>query len=436
MKQRMIALLLVLAMGSAIVVSAVAEEPVQEKGEVTTITAVDATEAKTTTGVVTEEAEAAEAEAPENAEPKAPEEIPEAMGEMLLFKDLEELVKKNNLSYKSLGATIGAMDELESISAATESGITTMEGQIDALKQQLIAATDEEKPDIQAAIDVYEEKLADAKQGKASLDSMIQDTTQMEAGRKQLILGAQTVFIALVSMEQQKAALERQLAGLDRTVEEMKLRADMGQVSQLQLMELESGRGSLVSGLATLRMNISNYKMQLEQMVGKEMTGKIRLGTLPAVTDAELDALDFEADLKMVERRSTDVQAASASQDRVYDMAIKMSGMGSAIADMMDAADYSYKEAKLQAEMKFRMLYAQLQDCRQIVKSAETALECEELACQAAELKYSQGAISENTLLAAKDELSAARDSLQTAKNDLFSTYNNYCWAVKHGVLN
>ena len=215
----------------------------------------------------------------------------------------------------------------------------------------------------------------------------------------------------------------------------MELRKDVGQVSRLQLMELQSGRASLVSGLATLRMNITNYTMQLEQMVGKKMTGKTPLGTLPAVTDAELDALDFEADLKMVLRRSTDVQAASASQDQVYDMSVSMSGMSDAISDMQDAADYTYKEAKQQAEMKFRMLYAQLQDCRQIIKAAETALECEKLAYQATELKYQQGTVSKNALLTAEDELKTAEDSLRTAKNNLFSTYNNYCWAVKHGVL-
>ena len=425
MKQRMMALLLVLAMASAIVVSAVAEEPVQN-GEVTTITAVETETAEVV--ATAPETETEVAEAPENAEPKAPEELPEATGELLLFKDLEELVKKNNLTYQSLGATIGAMGDLEDTAGAMKQGIDFLQSQIDAL--------DPDVPEEAAQIAALKEDLAEARTAYSSVKSMIQDTTQMEAGRKQLILGAQTVFIALVGMEQQETALERQLAALDRTVEEMKLRNDMGQVSQLQLMELESGRESLVSGLATLRMNMTNYTMQLEQMVGKEMTGKTRLGTLPAVTAAELDALDFEADLKTVLRRSTDVQAASASLDQTDELATSMAGASSAFWDLWDAADYTLKEAKQKAEMKFRMLYAQLQDGRQVLAAAETALECEELAYQAAELKYQQGAVSKNALLTAEDELKTAQEAVQTAKNNLFSTYNNYCWAVKHGVLN
>ena len=426
MKQRMIALLLVLALASAVVVSAVAEEPAQESGEVTTITTVQpsddiAGETETVQDAVTE------VEAPENAEPKAAEDVPQTTGELLLFKDLEELVKKNNPTYQSLGATISAMNELEDTAGTMQQGVAYLKAQLDAL--------DESVPEEAAQIPALKEALAEAQSQYNSLKSMIQDTTQMEAGRKQLILGAQAMYIALVGMEQQETALERQLAALDRAEEELELRADMGQVSQLQVMELKSGRASLVSGLTTLRMNISNYKMQLEQMVGRELAGNTRMGELPAVTDAELNGIDFEADLKAALRKSTDIQAANASLDQTDELATSMSGI-SAFWDLWDAADHTVQATKQQVEMKFRMLYAQLQDQRQILTAARTALECEELAYQAAELKYQQGTISKNVLLTAEDELKTAQEAVQTAKNNLFSTYNNYCWAVKHGILN
>ena len=52
------------------------------------------------------------------------------------------------------------------------------------------------------------------------------------------------------------------------------------------------------------------------------------------------------------------------------------------------------------------------------------------------ELKYQRGMISKNALLTAEDELKTAQESVQTAQDNLFSTYNNYRWAVDHGVLN
>jgi len=65
-----------------------------------------------------------------------------------------------------------------------------------------------------------------------------------------------------------------------------------------------------------------------------------------------------------------------------------------------------------------------------------TALESEKLAFRAAELKYQQGTLSQNAYLTARDELETAEEAVQKASNDLFSAYNNYCWAVEHGILN
>jgi outer membrane protein TolC len=59
----------------------------------------------------------------------------------------------------------------------------------------------------------------------------------------------------------------------------------------------------------------------------------------------------------------------------------------------------------------------------------------EQLAYQAAELKFNQGSISKNALLTAADELQTAKEAVLTAENNLFSTYNEYTWAVKYGIF-
>ena len=199
-------------------------------------------------------------------------------------------------------------------------------------------------------------------------------------------------------------------------------------------MEAESGRASLVSGLTTLRMNMTNLRMQLENMLGEKITGTIAVGTLPRVTSEQLSAIDLEKDLKQVLRRSPAVQAAEDQESSLYSSG--MSSLGGDIWDgMTSAADYGVKSAKMQAEMNFRSLYAELMDCRQVLTAAQGALEVEQLAYQAAELKFHQGAISKNVLLTAADELQTAKEAVLTAENNLFSTYNEYNWAVKHGIF-
>lgn len=435
MKQRIFALALTMALLLAAAVSAFAVEPAVNGGETapgaeTEQQPADAGQADAEQEVTASEDTAAEDAAAEEAEPEtlliAP--APAPAGKKVNFYDLEELVEKNNLSYKSLDATIDYMLELEETEDTLESSIQQLMG--------AIAALDPAAPDYAAQAAYLERKLAEAQQAKAAISPMIQDTSKMESGCCQMIYGAESLYIALVGMERQETALERQLASLDRTLEELKVRAQWGQVSQLQLKEAESGRGSLVSGLATLRMNITSYKMKLEQMIGEEPTGTMVLEALPVVSADQLNALNPEADLKQARRKNFDLRAASASEGDALDAAEKMSAMSGAMWSMLDAARYATKEAEQQVELKFQLLNLQLQDQRQVLAAAMTALETERLAYQAQELKYQQGTISKNALLTAEDELKTAQESVQTAQDNLFATYNNYRWAVDHGVLN
>ena len=87
-------------------------------------------------------------------------------------------------------------------------------------------------------------------------------------------------------------------------------------------------------------------------------------------------------------------------------------------------------------ELKFRTLYLQTKDYYQAWEAAKVALEAEEAGFAADELKYSQGRISKNALSDASDALAAAREKVATTGLDLFTSYNNYRWAVDHGILN
>ena len=99
------------------------------------------------------------------------------------------------------------------------------------------------------------------------------------------MVAGESTYIALAALETQEGALQRQLASLNRTVEELELRYQMGQVSALQLQQTKAGRTQLTSGLETLRMNIRSLKTQLEQLIGAAQTGEIVLGKVPEVTD-------------------------------------------------------------------------------------------------------------------------------------------------------
>ena len=431
MKQKITALLLVMALVSTFAASAFATEATGVSTETTSTTAEESTESSTATeteapDAVTDDTAADSAEEILNQAPVI--EVGEASPDMVMFVDLADMVKKNSPAYKALRANASAIDDAEDQVDTMKTMLARVESALAALDSNP-DLTPEEKAEQKAQLQSQKTQL---QSGISSLSSMAnQDTSQMDGTANQLILGSESIYIALVGLEIQETALVRQLAALDRTIAELKVRHEWGQVSQLQLMEAENGRATLVSGLTTLRMNMTNLRMQLENMLGQDITGTIEVGTLPRVTAEQLSAIDLEKDLKMVLRRNPDVQAAENKEDSLFG-----SGMtGDLLDSMSDAADYGIKSAKLQAEMKFRSLYGELMDCRQVLTNAKSSLEVEQLAYQAEELKYNQGTISKNAFLAAADDLQAAKEAVLTAENNLFSTYNEYNWAVKHGIF-
>ena len=431
MKQKITALLLVMALVSTFAASAFATEATGVSTETTSTTAEESTESSTATeteapDAVTDDTAADSAEEILNQAPVI--EVGEASPDMVMFVDLADMVKKNSPAYKALRANASAIDDAEDQVDTMKTMLARVESALAALDSNP-DLTPEEKAEQKAQLQSQKTQLQSGISGLSSMAN--QDTSQMDGTANQLILGSESIYIALVGLEIQETALVRQLAALDRTIAELKVRHEWGQVSQLQLMEAENGRASLVSGLTTLRMNMTNLRMQLENMLGQDITGTIEVGTLPRVTAEQLSAIDLEKDLKMVLRRNPDVQAAENKEDSLFG-----SGMtGDLLDSMPDAADYGIERAKLQAEMKFRSLYRELMDSRQVLTNAKSSLEVEQLAYQAEELKYNQGTISKNAFLAAADELQTAKEAVLTAENNLFSTYNEYNWAVKHGIF-
>lgn len=268
---------------------------------------------------------------------------------------------------------------------------------------------------------------------------------QLNNLQDQIVVAGESLYAALKAMEGQEAGLRRQLAALDRTVEEMELRYTLGQISALQLSEVKTGRTALESGLETLRMNVKSYKLQLEMLIGAEQTGEIALSPLPEVTAEQLAEIDLESDLAAAKERSYELYEAKQTLEDARDQYKDDANYWGynenryefrTARNTWQAAQYTYNNTVQNYELKFHTLYAQVEDYRQILEAAKVSLACEKESYAASELKFRQGTISHNALLAAEDDLREAEETVRSAAGDLFSTYNTYCWAAQHGILN
>lgn len=467
MKQRIVALLTVLAlMLSLCAVTALAGEgdeakpaeaaeakqdsgaPAEENaGE--TVDPADGTAKTQTAGDPGEEAEAPSPAGPDP-EPAVDPETGEALEETaeiapdavgsVSFANLERRIREKNLTVLSLQENIAGIEGLN-YEEMSEQLRKTLH-QLATGKWQLGQAGMWESfayTQLEQAYHATREQFDAIKKGELQADNA-GVVRQLKNLQDQIVMAGESMYVAIAAMEQQEAALERQLAAMNRTVEEMELRYQLGQISALQLQQTKAGRTSLVSGMETLQMNIRNYKLQLELLIGAELTGKIRLEAVPQVKTAQLDKMDEAAGLAQAKEKSYELFSAKQTLEDAKDAYVEnISGpyyLRDSVTRTLEAAKYTYSAAIQDYELRFHTLYAQVMDYRQILDAAQVSLACEEEAYAAQELKYQQGTISQNALLEAADTLRTAEEKVAGAANDLFSAYNSYCWAVQHGILN
>lgn len=297
---------------------------------------------------------------------------------------------------------------------------------------------------LQSQYDALDEQLSNIKNGKLQKDNE-GIIFQLETAQQQMVAAAETLYITLIGLQSSNTALDRSLAALDRTITEMELRYQMGQISQLQLQQITSGREQLVSGQTTLQMNISLLRMQLNVLLGEDSGSVLTLQPIGSVSSEQLAGMNLTGDLMHSKEVSYEVYAAGKTLEdaqTAYNDAVKKYGANSTQMEFSQAkhtwqaAQYTYQASIQNYELKFRTAYAKVGDAAQILNAAQSAFTLEEAEYNAASLKYQQGAISANALKTAEDELQDAKDNIATAARDLFSAYNTYQWAVEKGILN
>ena len=291
--------------------------------------------------------------------------------------------------------------------------------------------------------DALRKTFDDIKEGKLQQDNA-DLVRQLRNMQDSLTAMGESLYVNLLSLEEQSAALTRQTAALDRTIVEVKLRYELGQVSAMTLQQTEAGKAQVESGKAAIDAAVAQLRRQLNAMIGEELTAPLTLNALPEVTAEQLAAMDVEKDLEKAKAVSYDLYAAKLTlddadeeyKDKAGDLGYNEDNYEYiAVKHRWQAAQYTYNAAVQSFELSFRSLYDSVQSYASALNAAKVSLECERSDLAAAQLRYEQGTISENALHTAEDELYTAQDTVSGAERDLFTAYNNYRWAVDYGLL-
>ena len=409
MKKRWTALLLALAMLSALAVGALADE--QKKDETAAETVQTAPDAEGT----------------------------------LRFENLSARMKTGYYTVMSLEENIAAIEciDYDKMYEDLRDGLNQIAEAQWMMLQIPGAGETYTYKSLQDQYDALRKTFDDIKDGKLQQDNA-DLVRQLRDAENQLLMAGQTLYINLLGLEDQSAALTRQTAALDRTIEEAKLRYELGQVSAMTLQQTEAGKAQVESGKAAIDAAVAQLRRQLNAMTGEELTAPLTLNALPGVTAEQLASMDVEKDLEKAKAVSYDLYAAKLTlddadeeyKDKAGDLGYNKDNYEYiAVKHRWQAAQYTYNAAVQNFELSFRSLYDSVQSYASALNAAKVSLECERSDLAAAQLRYEQGTISENALHTAEDELYTAQDTVSGAERDLFTAYNNYRWAVDYGLL-
>ena len=410
MKKRWTALLLALAMLSALAVGALADEQDKEKPA--------AEETAQTT--------------------------PDAEG-TLRFENLSARMKTGYYTVMSLEENIAAIEciDYDKMYEDLRDGLNQIAEAQWMMLQIPGAGETYTYKSLQDQYDTLRKTFDDIKDGKLQQDNA-DLVRQLRNAQASLLAAGESLYVGLLALEDQSAALTRQNAALDRTIEEVKLRYELGQVSAMTLQQTEAGKTQAESGKAALDAAVAQLRRQLNAMIGEELTAPLTLNALPEVTAEQLAAMDVEKDLEKAKAASYDLYAAKLTlddadeeyKDKARDLGYNEDNYEYiAVKHRWQAAQYTYNAAVQNFELSFRSLYDSVQSYASALNAAKVSLECERSDLAAAQLRYEQGTISENALHTAEDELYTAQDTVSGAERDLFTAYNNYRWAVDYGLL-
>lgn len=258
---------------------------------------------------------------------------------------------------------------------------------------------------------------------------------QIESGMDQMVYMGESLYLQVLGLEQSLADGQRGLAALDRQLAQAEKSYSLGQLSEIELLNLKNTRATTASSLETLSYNITTCKLNLQSLLGAEPTGDLTLAPLPAITGADINALNptedlgrgMEANLSIYQAKRTADDAKEALDDATFTVGYERKRL----EHTYQSAQYSYQAACLDFKLQFNTLYTTLGEKQRLVSVEQNSLDVAKRNFEVSKLQYERGLISESDYLDAQDTLAQAQSAVDSAFLAFFTTYNQYQWAAR-----
>ncbi|MCD8036170.1 MAG: TolC family protein [Clostridiales bacterium] len=265
---------------------------------------------------------------------------------------------------------------------------------------------------------------------------------QLEDAITQIVIAGETLYLSILTMEDSMEDAYRGISQLDMNIQEVKLRQQLGQVTEQDVMQLENTRRSTEDQIEILDMTIKTYKSQLQALIGEEPTGEIELEEPPEVTEADIVGIDYDEDLASAKAASWTMREAKISTNNAgddwYDVQDEYEDWEYEYEvgeHTWNSAHLSYDATEQSFELSFKNLYNTLIQKQLVIASYEKTVEYYEKQLEITELKLDLGMVGYMDYIDALNDKTSAESDLNSAKRELLIAYNNYENAAMYGIV-
>ena len=366
-------------------------------------------------------------------------------------KTLDSL-KSNDVAEQARDELAESRDRLKEVSDQLQSAYDAIEALPAPLPEPVQAgpgqqAPDEQQPDQQgtvqeavkaslqgsiASIEAIRGILSSQRdQLKVSDDTIDRTELQIDAAADQIVVAAQKLFVTYHYLEAERARLLKQQQVLARTLEIAELQVKLGFLTETELLNLRQQDNALADSLATLANRINMVKNNFRVQLGYPTDYEIWLSALPEPDKDFAKKMDATADRRKAQRanrtlKEKELEKEIADDNRDSDL--------DSTEDDYRAAVLNYSLALKTFDASFQQVYNDVAEKQNLVTSAQAAYDAKARALDAVKLQYALGVVSAMDLENAEMDLENAQAALNQANSNLFSSQEQYRWALR-GVI-
>lgn len=363
------------------------------------------------------------------------------------YADIEQTVLSNNQTVHANSKTLEALqdndlaeekqDELSDSSASLQSVSKTLQQTYNTLVSNPSLTTDEQAiaASLQGSIASLNGicSILDGEYDQLDTDGETVEKAelQMQDADDQIVVSAQKLFATYHSLETQRGRLLKQQPILSDLLQAAQTRADLGMITQNDLLNQRQDQYSLQDNLTALANQMQTVKDNLRVLLGYSQDYDLNLSPMPE-PDADLIAgMNYDADYQTALAANWTLQEKQKDKDiadESYDNDLEST------VDTYNAAALNYEEAKNEFDTMFRQVYNDVGEKQGKLKSAQAACDAKTQKLGALQQEYGLGTASRLDVENAQMDADQAQASLSQAKADLFSSEEQYRWALG-GVL-